>query len=329
MRQPFISQSVFSTRPFHYLSTALLCGAALFAASLWSASTPAARAAEPVRVPIEGGEAPKTNFPDGEPKEFAQGPLFPFSLLDFALAGNVDLEGNISYTDLKNNKNLQWFLKAVATADLKQFPTFDVLETDPKTGRQSKVRKDRTSELVFWINAYNAHILNSIAEAYPVSSVDSIKNLDTAKTHVVAGQSYSLAEMRAKIVSFGDPRALFALTTGTSGGFLPAPTALRYEEFNDRLNQAVSLFVNDPRNVSINRLQNEVTVSSQLRDVSDAFKVGGRMKYEGIRMVLAGYTQSRSDRGYFATTQFKINFKEASRMLNDRTSRGSNSTSGK
>lgn len=319
----FTIQSVFSTRRFPGL-----CGAALLACALAASTqftTSIARADAPARPPIEGGDAPGGRTPEGEPTEYAQGPLFPFSLLDFALAGNVDLDGNVNYTELKGNKNLGWFLKAVATADLKQFPTFDVLETDPKTGRQSKLRKDHTPELIFWINAYNGHILSAIAEAYPVSNVDGIKNLDTAKTHVVAGETYSLAQLRQKITSFGDPRALFALTTGTTGGFLPAPTAIRYEEFNERLNQVVSAFVNDPRNVLIDRMQNEVTVSSQFQSVSDAFKIGGRLKYEGIRMVLAGYTNSRSDRGYFSTTTFKISFKEASHMLNDKTSRGANS----
>src|SRR4028119_2243251 len=61
---------------------------------------------------------------------FSQGILFPYSILDKALIGNVDKSGNVDYLALKGNKNLELFLQAVATADLSQFPTFEV-QPDP------------------------------------------------------------------------------------------------------------------------------------------------------------------------------------------------------
>jgi hypothetical protein len=76
---------------------------------------------------------------------FAQGILFPYSILDKALIGNVDKSGNVDYVALKGNKNLELFLQAVATADLSHFPTFEV-QPDPKD-KDGKVTINRNAEL--------------------------------------------------------------------------------------------------------------------------------------------------------------------------------------
>ena len=288
---------------------------------LWSQNEVAN--ADATRAPIQGGDAPAGALAQGEPTDFPQGPLFPYSLLDSALAGNVDTSGYVYYTNLKDNKSLNWFLKAVATADLKQFPVFDVYATDPQTGRDTVVKKNRTSELVFWINAYNAHILHAIAHAYPIKSIDEIKDFDTAVKYNVAGKNYSFKQLREKILSFGDARALFALTTGTLGGFLPSPTAVRYVEFDARMNSAVEVFVNDPRNVSINRIANTVTVSRHFEEINDAFsKSNNRRKFEGVRTVLSAYAKNK---GYFTAGDYRIEFVDADRGLNVKSSRGLNS----
>ncbi len=268
-----------------------------------------------LRTPIEGDEATAPL----DPKDYPQGMLFPYSLLDKALADNVDRNGNVDYSKLTDNKNLNLFIQAIEHADLSQFPTFEVYQTDEKTGRETKKVKDRSPELVFWINAYNAFILNDIAKAYPVKSIDEIKDFDTAQTHVVAGKKYSLKELREKIASFGDPRAMFALPTGTAGGFLPSPTAVRWSEFDARMNSAVRVFINDPRNVRINRIQGQVTLNPVFKEVDEFFgSKHKRNKGEGIRKALAAYTNQGSNRSYFITSKFRFDFGQDNRLINDR-----------
>lgn len=253
-----------------------------------------------------------------DPKDYPQGLLFPYSLFDDALKGNVDLNGNVAYNNLKDNKKLNYYLQAAAHANLSEFPVFDVYSVDDNTGRKTKVRKDRTPELVFWLNTYNASILSSIAQAYPIKSIDLIKDFDTVKAHRVAGKNYSLKEMRDKVASFGDPRALFALASGTAGGFLPSPTAIRYVELKMRLDSAVSVFVNDQRNVTLSRIQNLVIVSPMFKDVDAAFSTGGkRNKWNGIRQILSGYTTQRGNRSYFTTNDYRIDFGKTNRGIND------------
>lgn len=262
--------------------------------------------------------APESDSAQTGPREFPQGMLFPYSLLDRAFTGNVDLKGNVDYLKLKDNADLKLFLEATRTADLSKFPTFNVYEEDPKTGRKTEVRKVRSPELVFWINAYTAHRLAAIAEAYPIRSINEIKDFDTAKTHEIAGEKYSFKELRAKIASFGDPRALFALPTGTAGGFLPSPKAVRWSEFDARMNAAVEVFVNDPRNVSLNRIQNTVTLNPEFREIDEFMQPSGKYrKGEGIRAALAGYTKQRANRSFFTTNDFRINYGAGNHAIND------------
>lgn len=274
-----------------------------------------------LRTPIEG-DASATPL---EPKDYPQGMLFPYSLLDNALAGNVDRNGNADYSKLQDNKYLTLFIQAVEHADLSQFPVFDVYVTDEKTGRESKKIKDHSPELVFWINAYNAFILNDIAKAYPIKTIDEIKDFDTAKTHNVAGKNYSLKELREKIASFGDPRAMFALPSGTAGGFLPSPTAVRWSEFDARMNSAVEVFVNDPRNVRLIRIQGKVILNPVFKEIDEFFRgKNSRDKGEGIRKALAAYTNQGSNRSYFITNKFRVEYGPENRLINDRRNDPSN-----
>lgn len=255
---------------------------------------------------------------------FPQGILFPYWILDKALENKIDKSGNVDYTALKSEKALDLFLKAVATADLSKFPTFQN-QPDPKD-KTGKITTDRSAELAFWINAYNAHVLKTLAEAYPVSSPDEIKGFHIAKTHVVAGKTWSLQEMRDKIVEF-DPRALFTLSDGTRGGPMLARQAYRYVDISDpnesrnMLNIAVKTFVNDPRNVEVVRIQNKVTLNEVFALANDLFaRVASnpdpRKKMSGIRLLLSLYTSQRGERSYLTTNDYQIAFKPRDRSLN-------------
>ncbi len=251
--------------------------------------------------------------------KYPQGILFPYSLLDAATHGNIDDYGNINYLQIKDNTSLAQFIDAIAHADLTQFPTFDVQVTDPKTGRVTKTITDRSAELVFWINAYNGSLIYTITQHYPIKSIDNIKDFDTAKTHVIAGEKYSFEELRKKIQEF-DPRALFTLISGTKGGVLPAKDAYRFTNLNANLDAAVRLFINDPNNVSINRIQNTVTLNEYFKQFNDAFKPkNSRRQWGGIRYLISAYTERGSDQRYLTNSEYQIEFAVVKHDLNDKT----------
>ena len=250
-----------------------------------------------------------------DPNNLTQGILFPYWILDRAFQGHVNRSGEVDYAQLKGDPYLDIFVKGAAVADVSQFP---VLPLPPlPDDKDAKPRQSRAAEMVFWINAYNANVLKTVADAYPINNISEIKDFDTAKTHRVAGQNYSFRELRQKIAGF-DPRALFALTDGTKGGPLLAPAAYRLSGINDLLEIAVSNFVRDPRNVQVDRLKNVVVINDFAKQVNDAFAPNDKndRKMTGVRNILAAYSDSRGGKSFLNTNDYKIELRSADRSIN-------------
>jgi hypothetical protein len=252
-----------------------------------------------------------------------QGVTFPHHLLDRALAGRVSDDGTVDYVAIKGDKSLAAYITALAGADLTKFPDWDVPvpapsdDDVPSAKREKKTGpvKDRTVELVLWINAYNAFVVQSLANAYPINSPDDIKGFDTAKIHNVAGKRYSLADLRG-VISAIDPRALFAISDGTVGGPALAPKSYRFYDIGAALESAVTRFVNDPRNVKVLRIANQVTISDYFLVADGLFNsVSTRKKHAGIISVLASYTDQR-DRAYLTAGDYQLIFIPRDRTLN-------------
>ncbi len=81
---------------------------------------------------------------------------------------------------------------------------------------EDAAKLDRDAKLAFYINAYNAWMLEQVLQAYPVGSVTEIAPLwgvFTNKRIVVAGEKMSLNHLEKKIIlkEFEDPRVHFAI----------------------------------------------------------------------------------------------------------------------
>jgi hypothetical protein len=253
-------------------------------------------------------------------RALGEGIAFPYEKLDNVIRGNVDKEGAVFYSKIKGNNELETFARAVAIADLTKFPVWTV-PADPEDPK-SKPYPDHSAELTFFINAYNGLFLKAIADAYPVNSPGEIKNLDSAKTRVVAGQNYSFADLRRKIAGM-DKRALFALPDGTKSGPRASNSVYRYYGLDAQLNAAVSSFVNDVSRVMPPlRLQNTVTVAPWLGTVDEYFGTKTtRNKWSGIRQILAGYTKRDSDQRYLSSGDYQVVFMPGDGSLNEAISR--------
>lgn len=260
------------------------------------------------------------DYSDAELKAMGTGIAFPYELLDGVLKRYVNKSGDVYYLKAKGDNDLDTFARAVAIADLGQFPVFSS-PVDP-TNAAKGVMPDHSAELTFWVNAYNGLRLKAIADRYPGISNTVLKQLDAAKSQGVAGQSYSFAQLRQKIAGM-DPRALFALMGGTKDGPSAPVTVYRYSGLGLQLNQAAKAFVNDQSKVSLpDRLANRVEVSPYLVEVDPYFKTGGsRRKFSGVRQVLSTYTTNRVARGYFATSEYTINLSLGSDKLNEQMGR--------
>jgi len=245
-----------------------------------------------------------------------QGILFPFELLDLAFGANVDKDsGLVSYDRMQSDVHLKAFMEAVAKADRAKFPVFTSVVDDPDhPGKQMKI-DDRTPELAFLIDAFNATVVKTIADNPEVNGPYEIKDFMSAKTHVVAGKTYSLEELRNEIAQ-RDPRALFALCDGTKGAPLLMPFAYRFSELNELLNLVASNYINDPNNVQTEEIKSIVTVSQYFAQFNEYFKLkSSRKPDDGLRRLLGVYYKAR-DRKYLLTGDYAFIFKPSNQSLN-------------
>lgn len=86
----------------------------------------------------------------------------------------------------------------------------------------------REDQAAFWLNAYNALVLRTVINAYPIRGkspqypVDSIQHVPgafVAKRHRVGGRQLSLEDIEKQVLpAFDDPRMYLALGRGSIGG---------------------------------------------------------------------------------------------------------------
>lgn len=114
----------------------------------------------------------------------------------------------------------------------------------------------------FWINAYNALVLRTVINAYPIrgkagaypaSSVGQLPGAFDKIRHRVAGQVLSLDEIENLIAKLGDARLLLALGRGTIGSARLRSEAYRGARLDEQLTDAVKGFVRSARNFKLDR----------------------------------------------------------------------------
>ena len=243
-------------------------------------------------------------------KALGQGVAFPYEILDRVLNKVVTKDGSVNYGFARDNNDLATFVRAVGEADMKNFPIFKA-----KDENGAEVLDER-QPLAFYINAYNALFLQTVAQAYPIGNVSEIGDLTTKKRRV-AGEQLSLNELRKKIVAL-DSRAIFVLMDGTRMGPRAVNGALLGYNLDNELNAGIQSYVNDPLRVTPpSRLGNEVTVSPWLLSVDDYFQPTKRKrKGDGIKRLLSGYTTDKANQRYFTTGAYTVEYAPAQNSLN-------------
>jgi hypothetical protein len=110
-------------------------------------------------------------------------------------------------------------------------------------------------KLAFYLNAYNANILNQVLAAYPIKSVRDIAalfGLFTQQRITVAGEKMSFNHLEKDIIhGFGDPRIHFALNCASASCPPLRPKAYTGADLSAELDQQTTSFLNhDPHGVT-------------------------------------------------------------------------------
>jgi hypothetical protein len=116
---------------------------------------------------------------------------------DSILKTYVDGSGNVDYAGIKESetarKKLDLYVESLADAD--------------PQGHSTDAR------LAFWLNAYNALVIDAVVERWPVSSPMKVDGFFDGITHEVAGRSMTLDAIEHKYIrpTFEEPRIHFVL----------------------------------------------------------------------------------------------------------------------
>ena len=129
----------------------------------------------------------------------------------------------------------------------------------------------RDEKMAFWLNGYNAIVLQTVINAYPIrgksatypgGSIRQIPGAFEQIKHRVAGRSLTLDEIEKTILpEFKEPRLYLALGRGAIGSGRLRSEAYTGPRLSAQLASIQSEFVNDQSMVRIDRLNGRMSVT--------------------------------------------------------------------
>jgi hypothetical protein len=132
-------------------------------------------------------------------------------------------------------------------------------------------RWSREQRLAFWINAYNAIVLRTVIDHYPIrgrssmypaSSVRQIPGAFERMKHPLAGRSLTLDEIEKTVLpEFKDPRAYLALGRGAVGSGRLRSEAYTSARLASQLAAVQAEFVSDSAMFRLDRLTSRLSVT--------------------------------------------------------------------
>ena len=129
----------------------------------------------------------------------------------------------------------------------------------------------RDERLAYWLNAYNAIVLQTVvdhypirgkASGYPASSIRQIPGAFERAKHRLAGQSLTLDEIEKTVLpQFNEPRAYLALGRGAAGSGRLRSEAFTGARLAAQLDAVQSEFVSVQAMLRIDRLTGRISVT--------------------------------------------------------------------
>lgn len=210
-----------------------------------------------------------------------------YSLYAQVLDAYVNGDGRVDYRGLKADmEKLNAFVRQVEEADISAWTPVE--------------------QKAFWINAYNAITLKTVADAYPVKGIRRINfGLVWEIPRRAAGQRLSLGHIEHKVLRpLGDPRIHFAINCA-SIGCPKLPNKPFYPDTLDaRLDEEARRFINDGAKVRMDKDQNVLYLSSIFHWFNKDFLVAAG----NFKEYILPYIVKEEDAQYLKSNDMKIKF---------------------
>ncbi len=187
---------------------------------------------------------------------------FSHEVFEDLLQSYVDDAGDVDYGRWQQNE-----------ADLQSLHSYlaAVSRFSPESTPERFVK--RSEELAYWLYAYNAYVIMSILDRWPLDSVTNVKApLEIVKglgffyqlRFLFGGEAYSLYAVENDIIRarYRDARIHFVLNCGSESCPVLRPELPVGEELEPFLQQSAVDFVCDKKNVSIDHGKKEIILSA-------------------------------------------------------------------
>lgn len=133
-------------------------------------------------------------------------------------------------------------------------------------------RASRDEQVAFWLNAYNAFVLKTVIDHYPIAgksteyparSIRQIPGAFERVEHRVAGRTLTLDAIEQTVLApFGDPRVFLALGRGAMGSGRLKSEAYTAARLEQQLSDIAAECLTRAECVQIDRSANRVLISS-------------------------------------------------------------------
>jgi hypothetical protein len=209
-------------------------------------------------------------------------------------------------------------------------------------GAMDTARLSRDEQVAFWLNAYNALVLRTVidhypiaghAAAYPSKSIRQIPGAFESVSHRVAGRTLTLDDIEKKVLpEYHDPRVYLALGRGAVGSGRLRSEAYVPDRLEKQLSEMAAECTSRPVCAQVDRTNNKVLASSifSWREKEFAAAYGAppdgafasRSPIERAILTIIQPKLMASEKQFLAQNVFQVVFQPFDWSLNDLTGRG-------
>jgi len=189
----------------------------------------------------------------------------------------------------------------------------------------------RNDELAYWLYGYNAYVIRSVLDHWPVASVTDVKApLEAVKglgffhqqRFSFGGEFLSLLDVENNRIrkEYKDPRIHFVLNCASESCPIARPGLPVGEELEARLQQAAIEFINDPLNVDVDHESEIVFLSKIFKWYEDDFvndvRLGGKPVGNGLVTYVARFAADDLSDDLAQASAYKVRFRDYDWKLN-------------
>jgi len=203
-------------------------------------------------------------------------------------------------------------------------------------------RLSRDEKVAFWINAYNALVLRTIVDHYPITgksaqypqkSIRQIPGAFERTPHRVAGRTVTLDQIEQTILTeFADPRIFLALGRGAEDGGRLRSEAYGGARLESQLTEAAAECITRQHCIQVDRTNNKVVISPifswREKEFSSAYADKAPKEFAArspIERAVLAFVQPKlltTEKEQLEKNTFTVEFGQFDWKLNDLTGRG-------